>query len=389
MTGICCICGGQTRHVHKVYYGEFIQIQGYEYQHISLCSQCGYIFAANPCPLEKTNNYYETTKRYAATKNRMERYLKSSKRQMRFIMDAVCLESLESVLEIGATSGCSLNLYKALGLEVCGTELSMQNVEYAKRHYNIELCQMDFDGFYDANKKAYDLVILSNVLEHIINPCSFMKQVSSINSKYLFVSVPSFDYRYIDVPYGIFIPTHHSYFTLESLKNLMRGTKYKLADAVLLLGGELSPNIPYSFPQIQTVWIKHEVDTFRSMLPTISSEQYLKTYLEESQKLTFKIAEIIKHIPDEMRLAVWCLSTHTAFLLKNTELGQKNIIKFYDSNDTFYKRKVMGRKVDAFSKADLELNGIEGILISSYEHQISISKQIEDSCVKCEIITLY
>jgi len=345
----------------------------------------------NPLSQETTNDYYRTNQKHDTTSVNMDSaHAKRSQKQARFILDAI--GSIETVLEIGALAGGNLNIYKEMGLTVCGTDLSINNVEYAKRQYDIELYQMDFDTFYVENNDCFDLVILSNILEHIIDPYSMMKKVAEFNTNYVYIEVPGFDYKYIDMPYGMFIPTHQSYFTLESLKNLMKCVGYELLDANLLLAdGEQHQS--FNTPLMQSVWQRserYEVKRKPSCLKTtISSEQHLDFYLNSSKLLIENIAGVIDRIPDDLRLAVWCLSRHTALLFQHTTLSKKHIVKFYETDDIFHGRIIRGRKVGYFSKADVEQNNIEAILISSYEHQNRIVSQIIESGVNCEIITFY
>jgi hypothetical protein len=194
-----------------------------------------------------------------------------------------------------------------------------------------------------------------------------------------------------DPSFGMFIPTHISYFTMESLKNLMWRTGYRLLNANLLLDDGFRPS-PYNNSSMRTIWKKRQADdawdpsTFPSAL---SSEQYLDLYLERSQMLLKNIMVAVDRIPDNLRLAVYCLSNDAALLFSSTNLGRKNIVKFYDQNRIYHGRRVLGREVGPFSRADAEANRIEALLISSYTHQPSIIKHIKDSGLECDIITLY
>jgi len=348
----------------------------------------------NPLPIDMSNFYYESNVRYdyGIDRKRVDGLLNRSRRQMNFILNKIAISSFQTVLEIGAVAGGNLSLYKEIGKDVFGTELSQRNVDYAKKQYDINLLCADFECFLKSNQQAYDLVILSQVLEHIFDPYNVMKHVSSINTKYVFIEVPSFDFKYVDMPYGMFIPTHHSYFTMESLSGLMNRAGYKLIDANLLLN-EWGRNTPITTSSVQSVWEKINTDGIKTdeafPLSTISSEQHLDIYIDRSKVRLSEIANIIEQIPNDLRLAVYCVSRHTALLYEKTSLGRKNIIKFYDKDELFHNRKIMGLDVSSFCKADAEANHIEAILVSSYEYQPAIVNYIRDSGCRCDIITLY
>lgn len=99
-----------------------------------------------------------------------------------------------------------------------------------------------FDEFCKAEneKKVFDLIFLSHVLEHIVNPYEFIKECEKINSKYIFIEVPTFDYKFIDEPYAMFNDQHVNIFTLESLQNIMNRCGYSLLEAEMFMGRSAS-----------------------------------------------------------------------------------------------------------------------------------------------------
>lgn len=86
------------------------------------------------------------------------------------------------LLDIGCALGFFINVAKRRGYEVTGIDISKFAVEYAKSNYNLnvfcgELKDFNFEPDY------FDVVVLNDFLEHIINPQVLIKEVYRILKK--------------------------------------------------------------------------------------------------------------------------------------------------------------------------------------------------------------
>ena len=52
--------------------------------------------------------------------------------------------------------------------------------------------------------KQFDLVFMSHVLEHVLEPAETIRKISSQNGKYLYIEVPSFEMQTDSEPFGCF-----------------------------------------------------------------------------------------------------------------------------------------------------------------------------------------
>ncbi len=59
------------------------------------------------------------------------------------------------------------------------------------------------------------------VLEHIVDPAKFISDCSEIDSKYIFIDVPTLDVKPVEEPMGMFCEEHVNIFTLDSICELM------------------------------------------------------------------------------------------------------------------------------------------------------------------------
>lgn len=103
----------------------------------------------------------------------------------------------EHVLDIGCGNGfmCYKMVTQAPGLKVTGIDLSKSNIEFAQKHYQHP--NLDFihgDALKKLPNEKFDVVTLSNVLEHFKQRVKFLKRVVQIiKPKRLIIRVPSFE----------------------------------------------------------------------------------------------------------------------------------------------------------------------------------------------------
>lgn len=381
---------GGISHVYDLKFKDIVGMEKVYTQNVSICPKCGFIFTANPFSTDQLNTRYKNFSKFEFDDNdyileESDTYKIRSRRQKDFIRRTVREDSFKSILEVGAASGYNLSLYK--DCDVYGIEPSDLNCENAKKNYNIDMFSGVFDEFYAnrAGERKYDLIFLSHVLEHIVNPSDFIGKCVEINSKYIFVEVPTFDYKFIDEPFGMFCEEHVNMFTLQSLENLMGRWGYALVDAEMLM--EIGQTLPAGWPAISTLWIKSENIVMHKM--AFNSEDVLKCYIEKSEEEMLNVRKKIENIPDTSKLGIWGTGHHASMLLANSDLSQKNIVKVYDSDK---KRRGMifaGLPIEPFDCKDIENGRIDTILVATYTAQKAITNILKEYNNKVDIVTLY
>ncbi|MCL2181934.1 MAG: class I SAM-dependent methyltransferase [Chitinispirillia bacterium] len=377
----CNICNFKTETVYKLKFMDiFGMIRGEYEQKINICPNCGFIYTLNPFGEEALANRYKNWSKFEYDENDVFNanvpYMRQCERQYDFIKNTVGRTG--SVFEVGSSSGFNLSIYARDGVDVFGVEPSKSNVISCKQRYGIDMFNGTFREYMesDANKGPYELIFLSHVLEHIINPYNFISALSGINSRYMFIEVPSFDYKFCDEPFGMFAEEHVNYFTVDNLRNLMRKAGYGVIDVNMHFS--LYRDIPAGCPVISTLWEKAGFEKDRSLTadrePVLSSKKLLMSYIGKSIECDKKIIMAIDGINGDIRLAVWGTGHHTSRLLGMTSLKDKNIIKFYDSDIKKQGIEYHGRKILPFDPADVESGEVDMILISSYVAQRAIEE---------------
>lgn len=388
----CNVCksvyGGGVETVLKLPFCDVVGMASEYTQHIGYCSSCGFIFTQNPFNSEQLANRYKNFSKYEFDEGSYsfidsEDYKNRSTRQYHYIDQVIGTNSFSSVLEVGAASGYNLSLYK--NKKTFGIEPSMVNCQNAKKYYDVEMFCGMFDEYMKSNtNEKFDLIFLSGVLEHIVNPRDFIEQCAVLNNEYMFIEVPTLDFLFLDEAYGLFCDEHVNYFTLESLQYLMNTCGYGLVSANILLDME---NASPCGRALTSVWKKN--NTIRSHVVVNNVLSTFNDYVEKSNEDMNRIRKIIDEIPNDAKLAVWGTGNCLSKLLAMTNLAEKNILRVYDSNvhkQGCFVQKIQIRRFDA---KDISDNIIDTVVISSYTAQKAISKILKSYSGKIKVITLY
>ena len=167
-------------------------------------------------------------------------------------------KSLGSVIDIGCGEGFFLNYFHRKGWKVRGCDFSSFGIKKHNPDVLPFFTQGDIFSALEALIKTgekYDLINLSNVLEHVIKPLELLDQLKNIMHKksLLRINVPNdfseFQEAIVDRGFTgetwFGPPEHLSYFTFSSLKSVVADRGFKL---VKMLAG---------FPIEIFLWNKH------------------------------------------------------------------------------------------------------------------------------------
>lgn len=141
-----------------------------------------------------------------------------------------------NVLEIGASDGLLLSIFKKENFNVFGYELNENARKDALKKYDIKM-KDDFLKDKNIDKNKYNIVIMSHILEHFTNP----KYI--LNSVHNFIGGGVNDILFIEIPYTpnykivskddmkIFFETEHTvHFNEKNILLLMKECNFKILD---------------------------------------------------------------------------------------------------------------------------------------------------------------
>lgn len=208
--------------------------KGYEF---SKCgsAECSHVFV-DPMPtLDELDVYYAKNtsglensdswtmvEDYAKDPSLVRRFYEGNR--IKFLRRRGYLKQTTSVLDVGCSTGMFLRVLKDSGQkELMGVDVSMEQVRHCREVNEIEayrqLSQIPRD-------RAFDLVTLYAVLEHVPNPAEVLREsVERMNKDgRLIVDVPNYRslYRYLSRKRWLWLipPVHLQYFTPKSMVNL-------------------------------------------------------------------------------------------------------------------------------------------------------------------------
>lgn len=169
------------------------------------------------------------------------------------------------VLDFGCGAGYSLVEMSAIGVECCGIEADPNVAKIAvELGLNLHVGTLEDSPFKDAK---FDLIILNQVLEHVINPEELILKFKNLLTEdgQIVISVPNVDsiYRRIFLSKWInwHIPYHIHHFNKKTLTKLLLKNGYKLKGI-----STVTPNL----------WTKLQLRSLRYQ-PILGSKNYMWT----------------------------------------------------------------------------------------------------------------
>lgn len=345
------------------------------------CPTCGLAYADTPASQATYDRYYAEFSKYEdnLTSTGGDHSPQDLHRlaEMANAIASVIPNRSARVLDIGCANGGLLAALKALGYsELVGVDPSSACCERTRRACGGQAMAGSLRQL-PPGLGAFDVVILSHVLEHVLDLRASARELSALltGSGVVYVEVPDAK-RYADclvAPFQDFNTEHINHFGLYSLRNLLAtaglsfisgSTKDILADA-----GSRYPAVFGFFRRTnrtpQPDPARWERDgRFRERLI-----RYIELSREQLQQIEARIAPLIRQGP----LIVWGTGQLTLKLLAETSLGRAQIVAFVDGNPINQNKELMGIPVLA-PEAIASLR--QPILISTLLHQRAITERI-------------
>jgi 2-polyprenyl-3-methyl-5-hydroxy-6-metoxy-1,4-benzoquinol methylase len=385
----CPVCNNEFKTL--IYKQEFANIQnvtflkGYD---VVVCNSCGAGFADNIPSQSDFEQYYESMSKYEKIDADNVSFVHLPVYDERFARIKKYLTSNLRILDLGCATGEFLKVLKDYGFtNVKGVDPSIKCVEYMQEVYKIDaersvISQVNI-------KEKFDMVIMTGVVEHLIDFNQFVNVVNQIinDDGILYLELPNgsgFSHAY-DTPFQQFSTEHINYFSITALENSLRKygfvlDEYSITDVNDMGGNIITPYINAAFRKKGTASVVINKD--------LETKQDLIRYVEQSKELHNKVNEIFTNLANSQEpIIIWGVGTHTLRFLAQGDLGKCNIVAFVDSNPHYFGGEYKGVKV----LQPRELTGYDNrILISSMGFQDTIEKLIKNTLqLDNELILLY
>ena len=355
---------------------------------IEVCNSCGMAFV-NPIPDQQSwDRYYAKLSKYDFSAQQIGKH-----DQIRFnsIADFLLTNNIarnSNVIDIGCGSGGLLSVLQMKGFHnLSGLEPSL-NVSSAFINDQVQIMSGSIDQF--ISDKKYDLIILAEVLEHIVDLQSLMVKISCLQSdkEWLFTSVPD-GTRFTscsDGPFQQFSVEHINFFSPSLLKRLMRAHGYT---CVAMQQNQQDIARDVQVASLMMLWQKKDALPANGDHKDEALQQELTQYIERSRALFETLANVIDSIVSSDReIYIWGTGTHTLRLMANSNLKHARIRAFIDSNPHYQGCSI--RNIPIISADTEKISPETPILISSYIAQQDIVRKIKQTLkLTNEVIVLY
>ena len=203
---------------------------------VIICKKCGFAHVYPLPSLEETENIYKNEYYQKEKPNYIKDYVKDkdwwvSTYNRRFdVFEKLVKSKNRSVLDIGSGPGIFLEAAKKRGWDAVGVEPNMYAAEYTKK-LGFDVINEMYDNKVAQTLKKFDLINLTLVLEHIVNPIELIELAyNQLNSNGIISIVVPNDFNpfqkilseYLGFEKWWVVPDHHlNYFNKESLSNCL------------------------------------------------------------------------------------------------------------------------------------------------------------------------
>ncbi len=226
-----------------------------EYLNFVRCNTCGLVYI-NPCPSAEDllKVYSRGLKEWTTVEAYIHRKIDLFKD---YLTKVEVVKGKGRILDLGCSIGLFLKLARDRGWETYGADVSYEDVEYAKRNYNLNV----FKGtIQDANypNGFFDVITMWDLIEHISAPIPCLKEVKRILKKkgILFILTGSVESRQAKQK-GVYWPffgggTHLIFYSPQTIKKILDIVGLKVIKLTTYRKSQgLSKNVfGYGFPKV-------------------------------------------------------------------------------------------------------------------------------------------
>lgn len=357
---------------------------------VMCCGICGFAFASGLPGPEDFARYYTDMSKYehSATSGFTSPEDQRRCESIVDLVDAHVIDRSLAVLDVGCSTGALLAAFKCRGYaNVEGLDPSPACAVSARQAHDI-IVRTGVAGDLANLPRRYGLLLLSAVLEHLLDPLQVLRDARNVLSGdgLLFIEVPDVEgfVACARAPFQEFSVEHINYFSRASLISLAGVSGFECVQAhqkkVPWTSGTQSPVIHGVFRKARNVVPPLKDDVTQAVL---------LTYVAESVRIEDSVRARVAKLADCGRpVLVWGVGTHTRHLLKTGTFDGLLIAAYVDSDPKYQGTEIRG--VPVLAPAEVAARH-ETILISSGTLHHEIVRQIREGGLGVcnEIVSLY
>jgi len=343
------------------------------------CSECGFVFADTPVGQDVYDRYYSQMSIYEMDYGALDisKHMSQAKLIGSFLNDENA-----KIVDMGCGNGGLLQALKEIGYKnLTAIDPSRKCIDNIRKH---GISGIEGSLFQNNISEKFDLVILSHVLEHIVNVSSALQVLRSMLSDngMIYIEVPDAS-RYADhyiVPYYYFDTEHINHFEEVSLINM----GFENGLRVMYLGKKdlvLGPDVKY--PAVYAVFAKsHTSGSWKT-----NERDRVLDYVDLSRNATGILDLIDDLVNSKEEIYIWGAGNYTMRLLENSPLCRCNIGGFIDKDPNKCKMRILDKEVSGTAIIK-EIPEEVTIVVCSAIYSGEILKEIESMHVRNKIVVL-
>jgi 2-polyprenyl-3-methyl-5-hydroxy-6-metoxy-1,4-benzoquinol methylase len=356
-------------------------------QRVNCCSSCGMIYSDNSAPVDyASSSIYTSTETYDGQPAHYRRIVRN------LLEHGISTRS--AVLDVGcATGGLLEALQECSFRNVLGVSLSAGEVATClAKNLRAEQADITSPDSPDWSRAAFDVVLLSHVLEHIPSPLPFLLALRRL------VSLSPLGFLYIEVPNALRYSQHFTSlcqgFNQEHINHFSLSYLTQLANrADLEVYAQGSYDMPVGFNKLYpAVWV-----LLRPGHPTLRSA--IESYRD---RLTGQMDRVLTHLNEQLAsyrdsdgdsdggaIAIWGTGQTSHLLLEGTSLpvlSSFTLVAATDTNPIFHGQLIRGCKI--VPPVDFHPPASVPILVCSQISRAVILERIKELGLTNSILTL-
>lgn len=341
------------------------------------CRGCGFVYADVAVTQQTYDAYYASQSIYAAPSSPYDakRHADTAAAIMAFTPESA------NILDVGCATGGLLTALRDAGAgdRLVGVDLSPACVD-AVRHRGFHAEVGSFSAL-PSFAKPFDCVVLSHVLEHLVNPRAALSAAAGLLAPHGVV--------YVEVPdamrYGEFLTEpmadvngehlgHHSDSTLDNL-GMECGLETDWVQWKVL-------ETPTPYPAM-FAFFRRRIGPKLSRRPEPRLRARMESYVARSRDMLARIDARLRGVSGPV--VVWGAGQFTYRLLADTCLGDGRVAAFIDANPVHQGRRLCGLPIRPPERLR---DYPHPVVVASMRHERAVVERIREMSLPNEVITL-
>lgn len=225
----CPTCKKQTASQYKANVASVYSQKTYDIYH---CSACNHFFTFPLPSSDELNDIYNNKYSYDAHSLIEKEKRMRANTYAKYIAN---IKGVKSALEVGCMHGLLLEELEQQGIDASGVELDPEAVTYCQNR-GLNVVQSSIEEHLDKANSQHDAIIMSHVIEHIVDPRKQLVGLSKRMSKNgkLVLITPNSNARSRKL-FGRYwgywqVPVHINHFNEQSISKLLKQSGFKVID---------------------------------------------------------------------------------------------------------------------------------------------------------------